>query len=167
MKKLLFIVLTIFFIACNEQAKVEEDTAMANSERIKGVYDAFAAGDVETVLSNFAEDIQWSEAEGFIYDYGAPLVGADAVVEGVFAKLGSEWEYWNLEDKEFYDVGEDRVLVTGRYRAKNKATGKELDAQFAHFWTLRDTLALSFQQYTDTKQAAYVVQVDEPVEAEE
>ncbi len=167
MKKLLFIVLTIFFIACNDQAKVEEDTAMANSERIKGVYDAFAAGDVETVLSNFTEDIQWSEAEGFIYDYGAPLVGADAVVEGVFAKLGSEWEYWNLEDKEFYDVGEDRVLVTGRYRAKNKATGKELDAQFAHFWTLRDTLALSFQQYTDTKQAAEVVQVDEPVEAEE
>jgi len=167
MKNLLFIVLAIFFIACNDQAKVEEDTAMANSERIKGVYDAFAAGDVETVLSNFTEDIQWSEAEGFIYDYGAPLVGADAVVEGVFAKLGSDWEHWNLEDKEFFDVGEDRVLVTGRYKAKNKATGKELDAQFAHFWQLRDTLAMSFQQYTDTKQAAEVVMVDEPVETEE
>ena len=167
MKKLVFILIIFSFIACGEKAKVEEETKMANSERIKGLYDAFAAGDVDFVLSNFAEDIQWSEAENFIYDYGDPLVGGDAVVEGVFAKLGSEWEYWNLEDKQFYDVGDDRVLVTGRYKAKNIASGKELDAQFAHVWQLRDTLALSFQQYTDTKQAAEVVMVDEPEEAEE
>jgi len=167
MKNLLFVIMAISIIACNEQTKVEEDKGIANSERINGLYDAFAAGDVDTVLANFTEDIQWSEAENFIYDYGEPLVGADAVVEGVFAKLGSEWEYWNLEEKEFFDVGEDRVLVTGRYQAKNKASGKELDAQFAHVWTLRDTLVLSFQQYTDTKQAAEVVMVDEPVESEE
>ena len=167
MKKLVFILIIFSCIACGEKAKVEEETKMANSERIKGLYDAFAAGDVDLVLSNFAEDIQWSEAENFIYDYGEPLVGADAVVEGVFAKLGSEWEYWNLENKQFYDVGEDRVLVTGRYKAKNIASAKELDAQFAHVWQLRDTLALSFQQYTDTKQAAEVVLVDEQEEAEE
>src|SRR5210317_898949 len=118
MKKVIFILLAFSFISCAEKTKVEEDAGMANSERIKGVYDAFAAGDVETVLSNFTEDIQWSEAENFIYDYGEPLVGAEAIVEGVFAKLGSEWEYWNLENKQFYDVGEDRVLVTGRYKAK-------------------------------------------------
>ena len=167
MKKLVFILIIFSCIACGEKAKVEEETKMTNSERIKGLYDAFAAGDVDLVLSNFAEDIQWSEAENFIYDYGEPLVGADAVVEGVFAKLGSEWEYWNLENKQFYDVGEDRVLVTGRYKAKNIASAKELDAQFAHVWQLRDTLALSFQQYTDTKQAAEVVLVDEQEEAEE
>ena len=167
MKKLVFILIIFSFIACGEKAKVEEETKMANSERIKGLYDAFAAGDVDFVLSNFAEDIQWSEAENFIYDYGDPLVGGDAVVEGVFAKLGSEWEYWNLEDKQFYDVGDDRVLVTGRYKAKNITSRKALDAQFAHVWQLRDTLALSFQQYTDTKQAAEVVMVDEPEEAEE
>ena len=167
MKKTIFILLAFSFISCAEKTKVSEDAGMAKSERIKKVYDAFAAGDVETVLSNFTEDIQWSEAENFIYDYGKPLVGADAIVEGVFAKLGAEWEYWNLEDKQFYDVGEDRVLVTGRYIAKNLATGKGLDAQFAHFWQFRDTLALSFQQYTDTKQAAEVVQADKPAEPEE
>jgi ketosteroid isomerase-like protein len=167
MKKLIFVIMAVSIIACNEQAKVEEDQGMTNSERIKGLYDAFAAGDVELVLSNFAEDIRWSEAENFIYDYGAPLVGADAIVEGVFAKLGSEWEYWNLEDKEFFDIGEDRVLVTGRYKAKNKASGKELDAQFAHVWQMRDTLAIIFQQYTDTKQAAETVIIDEVEETQE
>jgi len=42
-------------------------------------------------------DIQWNEAENFVYADGNPYVGPDAVVNGVFARLGAEWEYWNLE----------------------------------------------------------------------
>jgi len=157
MKKLSLILALLFIVAC--QPKVEE--GLDHAARMSKLYDAFAEGDMETVLGSLAEDIEWSEAESFIYDYGEPLVGKDAVVEGVFAKLGEEWEYWNLEDKSFHNVGTDGVLVTGRYRAKNKATGKLLDAQFAHVWKLRDTLAMVFQQYTDTKQAAEVVYMDD------
>lgn len=161
MKNVLFIALALLIVSCNNQEKVEEVAEVSNSERMKVIYDAFAEGDIDTVLANFTEDIQWSEAENFIYDYGEPLVGVDAVVEKVFARLGAEWEYWNLEDKQFADVGEDKVLVTGRYKAKNIASGKLLDAQFAHVLHLRDTLLASFQQYTDTKQAFEVLMVDE------
>ena len=167
MKNVLFTAITLLIFSCNNQVKVEEAAEVSNSERMKKMYDAFAVGDVDTVLANFTEDIQWSEAENFIYDYGKPLVGADEIVEGVFAKLGNEWEYWNLEDKEFFDVGQDKVLVTGRYKAKHKISGKVLDAQFAHLLRLRDTLLASFQQYVDTKQVSEVVIVDEPTETEE
>jgi ketosteroid isomerase-like protein len=157
MKKLWIIPVLLFVTACQPKP----DKGPDNAARISILYDAFASGDVETVLAGFTSDIQWSEAENFIYDYGKPLVGGEAIVEGVFAKLGAEWEYWNLVDKKFQNVGEDGVLVTGRYQAKNKATGKVLDAQFAHVLKMRDTLVMSFQQYTDTLQAEEVVEMDD------
>ena len=156
MKNLFLFLAILTLVACQPKAEEGPD----NAERVSKLYDAFAAGDMESVLASMDQGIQWSEAENFIYDYGKPLVGTDAVVEGVFAKLGAEWEYWNLEDKNFENLGENKVLVTGRYKAKNKATGKELDAQFAHVLTLKDTLVVNFQQYTDTKQAAEVVTMD-------
>lgn len=162
MKQLLMLLAILLLVAC--QPKVEEGPD--NAARMSKLYDAFEAGDIETVLANMTEDIEWSEAENYIYDYGKPLIGGDAIVEGVFAKLGEDWEYFNLVDKSFQNVGTDGVLVTGRYQAKSKTTGKLLDAQFAHVWKLRDTLAMKFQQYTDTKQTAEVVAMDEVVEEE-
>jgi ketosteroid isomerase-like protein len=160
MKNLSLVLALLLIVACQPKAEEGPDHAA----RMAKLYDAFAAGDMDTVLANMADDVQWSEAQNFIYDYGEPLVGKDAVVEKVFARLGAEWEYWNLEDKTFQNIGTDGVLVTGRYRAKNKATGKLLDAQFAHVLKLQDTLLKTFQQYTDTKQAAEVVKMDEVAE---
>ncbi len=44
------------------------------------------------------------------------------------------------------------VLVPGRYRGKLRASGRPLDARFAHVWTLRGGKAVRFQQCTDTQQ---------------
>jgi hypothetical protein len=49
------------------------------------------------------------------------------------------------------------VIACGRYKAKNKATGRELDAQFAHFWGIRAGKLVTFQQYADTYQAMAAV----------
>lgn len=163
MKYQLFIPLALIVFACNTKtSQVEvESTIPSNSERVKKIYDAFGQGDIETVLANFSKDIEWNEAENFIYADGNPYIGKDAIVEGVFTRLGEEWEYWNLVDAKFHNVDDDGVLVTGRYQAKHKVTAKVLDAQFAHLWKMKDTLAASFQQYVDTKQVAEVVMVDE------
>ncbi|MBN4047145.1 nuclear transport factor 2 family protein [bacterium AH-315-P13] len=162
MKHLLIIPLALIIFTCNNKtSQVEvESNVLSNSERVKTIYDAFGEGDIETVLAGFSKDIVWNEAENFIYSDGNPYIGADAILEGVFKRLGEDWEYWNLTDKEFYDVEEGKVLVTGRYQAKHKTSSKVLDAQFAHFWKIKDTLMMSFQQYTDTKQAAEAVVVE-------
>ena len=160
MKNLALFALALLVFSCQPKAEPEVVEKPSQAEYIKKLYNAFGEGDVETVLAGFTEDIQWNEAENFIYSDGNPYVGGAAVAEGVFARLGGEWEYWNLENINFHNVDSNMVLVTGRYNALNKASGKELDAQFAHLWTLRDSLASSFQQYTDTKQAAEVVMTD-------
>ena len=166
MRKLLFILLVLPIIACNDSTK-EEVESVTNADRVKKLYDAFAEGNVPSVLAGLAADVSWNEAENFIYADGNPYIGHDAVVNGVFARLGAEWEYWNLTDKAFMNIEDGKVLVTGRYQAKNKTSGKLLDSQFAHLWTMNDTLVASFQQYTDTKQAAEAILVDSDDDAGE
>ena len=160
MKNFILLALAFLVISCQSKAEPEVVEKPAKAEYVKKLYNAFAEGDVETVMAGFAEDIEWNEAENFIYSDGNPYVGGASIGEGVFARLGSEWEYWNLENLQFFNVDTNMVLATGRYKALNKASGKELDAQFAHLWTLRDSLVSSFQQYTDTKQAAEAVVAD-------
>ncbi len=50
-----------------------------------------------------------------------------------------------------------RVVVLGTYTGRRKETGREVRAQFAHVWGVRDGRVVRFQQYTDTKQFAEVV----------
>lgn len=124
---------------------------------VDGLYQAFAKGDVPTALGFMVANIVWNEAENFPYADKNPYIGPDAVLNGVFARLGAEWEYWNLKDIQLHDMSGNRVLATLRYDAKHKTTGKVIDAQTAHWWTLRDGKITAFQQFTDTKQAAAAV----------
>lgn len=158
MRLLLIAMLGLALIACEHKA--EETPKPDNAAQVAKLYNNFAEGNVEAVLAGLTEDVEWNEAEGFIYYNGGAYVGPEAVLEGVFGRVGGEWEYWNLADLTIENLGTDKALATGRYQAKHKETGKMLDAQFAHVWTMRDTLAMRFQQYTDTKQAAEVVMPD-------
>ncbi|MCE7925617.1 MAG: ketosteroid isomerase [Haliscomenobacteraceae bacterium CHB4] len=128
-------------------------SAPGNVAVIDGLYRAFAKGDVPAVLAVMDAGIVWNEAEGFPYADRNPYIGPDAVLNGVFARIGAEWEYFNLTDIQLHDMSGNQVLATLRYQAKHKTTGKTIDAQTAHLWTLKDGKITAFQQFTDTKQA--------------
>lgn len=76
----------------------------------------------------------------------------DAFAEGLFARLGRDWDFWSLAVEHVLDAG-DNVVVLGRYQAKHSETGSDLDAQFAHVRWLEDGKIKRFQQYADTHQA--------------
>ncbi|HET9530805.1 MAG TPA: nuclear transport factor 2 family protein [Blastocatellia bacterium] len=120
---------------------------MNNLNLVQGVYDAFAKGDIPVVIGFLSPDIDWTEAEGF--PYGGTYRGPDAVLEGVFMRLGTEWEGFAAVPDEFIDGG-DTVVVLGRYSGKYKATGKSFQSDFAHVWKVREGKAVRFVQYTDT-----------------
>ena len=54
-------------------------------------------------------------------------------------------------------MANNMVLSTLRYKAKHKKTGKVIDSQTAHLFTLKDGRIVAFQQFTDTKKAAEAV----------
>lgn len=151
------ILLATFILAGCTQNQQNDDSSQQNLEIVRGMYDAFAKGDVPTVLEAMDPQIEWNEAENFPYADGNPYIGPDAVVTGVFARLGSEWEYWNLTSLQLHSMADNMVLGTGRYQAKYKQNGGVIDAQFAHVWTLRNGKAVKFQQYADTEQVVRVM----------
>ncbi len=121
----------------------------ANVDIVKGIYAAFASGDVDTVVGAMSPDIEWNEAENWRYADGNPYHGPEAILNGVFARIGSEWDAFAVDPREFIDGG-DTVVMTGRYTGKFNATGAPINAQVAHFWTLEDGKAVQFQQLVDT-----------------
>jgi ketosteroid isomerase-like protein len=125
--------------------------ALDQSETIRSMYDAFARGDVPVVMGMFSPALVWNEAENFVYADRNPYVGPQAVLEGVFLRLATEWDGFHVAPEEIIGSG-DTVIARGRYRGMYKATGVRVDAQFVHVWKLAEGQVAHFQQYTDTAQ---------------
>ena len=122
-----------------------------SKELVRKLYDAFARGDVETVLGAMDEAIDWREAEGGPLAVGNPYIGPNAVLEGVFGPLTRDIEGFRVEPERLV-ADEGDVVALGRYTGTHTPSGRDLDAQFAHHWTVRDGRVVAFQQYTDTAQ---------------
>lgn len=122
-----------------------------NKKTVQGMYEAFGRGDIGTVLAALDPGVEWWEAENFIYADNNPYVGPDAVLQGVFARIGGEWEGFSVSPKEVLDAG-NTIVGHGHYSGKFRNTGRDVRAQFAHVFTFRDGKIVKFQQYTDTAQ---------------
>ena len=124
---------------------------LSNRELIQSLYDAFAKGDAATVLGAMHPEVEWKEAESSPYADQNPYVGPAQVGAGVFGRVMADFEGFTVTPRKLVAEG-DTVVALGRYTGTHKGSGKRLDAQFAHAWTVRDGKVMDFQQYTDTAQ---------------
>ena len=120
---------------------------------IRGMYESFSTGDVTSVLDQMHQHIEWRQAENFIYADRSPYRGPQAVLEGVFMRLASEWADFKVMPEEWLDAG-NHIVVLGTYSGRHKESSREVRAQFAHIWGVTHGRVVRFQQYTDTKQFA-------------
>lgn len=127
-----------------------------NTEIVRLAYEAHANRDVAAAISALAPNVEWHQAENFIYADRSPYVGPKAMLEGLFARFDAEWENFKTVANELLDAG-DKVVALGYYSGTYKKTGQPVHAQFAHVWTLRDGKVVKFEQYTDTAQFARAV----------
>lgn len=122
-----------------------------NKQTIEEMYAAFGRGDIPFVMGALDPEIEWWEAENFIYADKNPYRGQQSVLGGVFMRLGTEWEGFAVTPEEVLDAG-DTVVGRGYYSGKFRPTGREVRAQFAHVFKFKDGKVVKFQQYTDTAQ---------------
>jgi hypothetical protein len=120
---------------------------VTNKEIIEQAYASFAAGDVPAALGAFADDIRWVEPDG--YPIAGTYVGPQAVLEGVFMRLGEIGDHFAVKPERFVADG-DTVVALGHLAWKHKATGTPASVKMAHVWTFRDGKAATFQQHVDT-----------------
>lgn len=122
-----------------------------NVNVVRGMYQAFAKGDIPTIIAALDPQVEWWEAESFIYADQNPYVGPTAVLDGVFMRIVQDWEGFKVFPKEVLDAGET-VVGHGYYSGTYKKNGEPVRAQLAHLFTFRDGKVMKFQQYTDTAQ---------------
>ncbi|MEM0518222.1 MULTISPECIES: nuclear transport factor 2 family protein [Aequorivita] len=136
------------------RVEMKNGNTAQNIAAVDGLYKAFAAGDIPTVLAGMDPKIVWNEAESNSLADGNPYIGPEAVLNGVFKRLGEEHEYFKLADIQLHGMDNNQVLATLRYEAKVKKTGKTYNAQVAHLWTLKNGKVVTFQQFLDTEKVA-------------
>ena len=122
---------------------------MSNVDVVRALYAAFAKGDMPAALATMAPDIVWNEADNYPYADRNPYIGPQAVLQGVFARIGADWEGFSVASGEVIDGG-DTIVSLGHYGGVCKATGKTMRAQFAHVFRVKDGKIAGFQQYADT-----------------
>jgi uncharacterized protein len=122
-----------------------------NAKSVEAFYAAMGRGDIPAAIGILDPHIVWNEAENFLYADHNPYVGVEAVLTGLFARLGGEWDGFSAVPHEIVDGGET-VVALGRYGGVYKATGVKVDAQFVHVFKFKDGKVAGFQQYTDTAQ---------------
>jgi len=132
-------------------------SADVNIKTIQVLYEAFGRGDLETILANVADDVDWaSEASGS----GAPWYGPHSGPAGVtdfFAAFGSA-----MEVEEFVPItfaGTDtEVLTVVRCTAKSRVTGKRMAHHLHHYFRFEDGKVSYYRGSEDTAQTTWALQ---------
>lgn len=122
---------------------------MTNREIIMALYEGFGADDIDAIVALMAADIVWHEAEHNKLADRNPYLGPQAIVEGVFARVAEDFDEFTVEIGQVIEDG-DTVAMQGRYRARAKASGAEINSQIVHWWTVKDGKIATFQQHVDT-----------------
>ncbi|PZG56024.1 DUF4440 domain-containing protein [Spongiactinospora gelatinilytica] len=119
---------------------------MKNTDIVAGHYAASARGDLDGMLAPFASDIRWTEAEGSLY--AGTYVGPDAIVAGVFAPIGAQFDGFTVEIESLFDAG-GQVIALGHYSGRHRGTGRAFRTRMVHLWWLEDGKVVRFEQVVD------------------
>src|SRR4051794_41726932 len=87
--------------------------AQANVEMVRGVYDAFARGDVDAVFAAMKPDVEWDESPGM--PYGGVYHGRDAIVANVFGPILADVDGFTANPDEILALDDVRVIARGRH----------------------------------------------------
>ena len=125
-----------------------------NKEIIAGVYASFAKGDVPSVVALMDPEIEWTQAEG--WPLNGMMVGPQAIVDGVFMRLGEIGENFSVDVTQLVAEG-DTVVGLGSYSWDRKGSSEPAEVKIAHVWTLADGKVTRFQQHVDTAKARSLI----------
>lgn len=124
---------------------------MSSYDVIRAHYAGSDNGDIAAMMAPITDRTAWTEMAGF--PYAGTYVGRDAIVAGVFTRIGAEWDGYTFALERLVDGG-DTVVGIGTYSGTYRKTGKPMSARVVHVWDVRDGKVVRFEQFTDTKLVA-------------
>jgi ketosteroid isomerase-like protein len=112
-------------------------------------YEALNQGDVDSAMDALAEDAEWHESE-VLPDTGV-YRGREAIRAFLTDFLAS-WERFHQTVEEV-SREDDRVLVMIHLEATGRGSAADVDAQYAHLWTLSGGRGIRVDAYYDRDEA--------------
>ncbi len=114
-------------------------------ETVRAFYAALGRGDAPAALGLMAEDIEWNT----MWHYKVDGRGPQKVAEGLLKPLAAEWSSFALSPTQYVAEG-DIVVSLGHFTGVHGASGRSVDAAYAHVWEVAGGKIQRFRQYIDT-----------------
>ena len=127
-----------------------------NTDVVQRGYEALGRGDIPAILDLLTDDVEWIQQGPAFIPFTGTRHGHEGVAE-YFSLLDENLEFEQFEPREFVAQG-DTVVVLGYERSVAKATGRPLEQEWAHVYTLREGKISTGRFFEDT--AAAVVAFD-------
>jgi len=122
---------------------------MKDGEILRAAYESLNDGDVEGALAVLDVDAEWCEhsdlPEAGLYR------GRDSIRVFLLSFLES-WDEFHQETEDLLD-GDGCVLILLRSRVRGKGSGINVEARYAHLWTMRDGRGVRVDAYSDRDEA--------------
>jgi ketosteroid isomerase-like protein len=112
-------------------------------------YEALNNGDIDTAMAALAEDAEWHESE-VLPDTGI-YRGREEIRAFLTSFLGS-WELFHQTVEEVIQEG-DRVLVMIHLQATGRGSAADVDARYAHLWTVSGGQGTRVDAFYDREEA--------------
>jgi uncharacterized protein len=130
--------------------------AREDVQALKNAYQALNHGEIARALDVLDHDAEWSEHSDL--PEAATYRGRDSIRSFLEGYLES-WEDFRQETEELIDGG-DRVAVLLHLVARGKGSGIEVEARYAHVWTMRDGKGVRVDAYADRALALASLRAD-------
>jgi ketosteroid isomerase-like protein len=119
-----------------------------NTEVVQQGYEAFGRGDIPALLEFVADDVEWIQQGPSAIPFTGTRHGHEGVAE-YFSLLDVNLDFEQFEPREFV-AQDDTVVVLGFERSVMKSTGRPLENEWAHVYTLRDGKIAKARLFEDT-----------------
>jgi ketosteroid isomerase-like protein len=125
------------------------------TDDLKSRYDAFAQGDLDTALEQWADDFTWQGSNSTDLPGGGEHKGKQEAIQVLQQAVGA-WDEFNLVADEFFENG-DTVVVLGHTDVKKGGNSAQIPV--VHVWRYEGDEVKRLQILTDTHQAAELLGV--------
>jgi 2-(1,2-epoxy-1,2-dihydrophenyl)acetyl-CoA isomerase len=124
-------------------------SADENIRVARRLYKAFAEHDRDELVNTLTLNFHARIAEGMPEGLGGEYVGAETTLREVWARVFALFDVVPAPD-ELLPVGDNCVVVLGRYEGAARQTGRSLSAAFVHVLRVDEGRISELVQVTDT-----------------
>jgi len=120
---------------------------------VQSLYAAFRRGEIAPIIAALTPEVDW-KVNGQRKDF--PSLGSwngAKAVEKFFQTVGENQESRNFSPRDFFAV-DDKVFVTGHYAWTIKKTGRPVESDWVHIFTIHKGKVAAFREFNDTARFA-------------